>query len=450
MKTSILALLCSLSTALLSSGQVPSLINYQGRLTDASGSPFTGNKNFAISIYDAATGGNLLYSETIGAVTLDSNGVYSFQFGSAGTSNTQVTETISTTDGTTLIYSKVLANSPVVNNSITVTDGTNSWSQSVGNPGAGATATANTISGFVIGATITSGGSGYTSAPTVTISGNGTGATATATLTNGVVTGITIVSAGSGYTTGATITIAPPVIPFRVEYASGTITATYATAPTAGRTIAATYRYGTGGIADALENAGEHWMAITVDGVTQGTRQRVLAVPFAQRAAFAQTAATATTAQTATSAITASSADTAAQLLTQTRAWRPSLLGGTNSGGRFATSLPIRYLSAGEQHNANIQATLPSSIKKITNLYFDRTLEATSSVTSSISIVRYKYSTGEEVLANFVISNNTISRNTSNNPLSIVIDPEYIYNIKFQSGLYVYGVLHDLKLTVEE
>jgi N-acetylneuraminic acid mutarotase len=295
MKTPILAFLCALSTALLASGQVPSLINYQGRLTDANGAAVTGSKNFSIDIFDAATGGNLLYSETIGAVTLDSNGVYSFQFGSAGTSNKQVTETIGTTAGTTLVYSKALANSSVVNNSITVTDGTNSWSQSVGNPGAGATATANTIVGFVIGATITNGGSGYTSAPTVTISGNGTGATATATLTDGVVTGINVTSAGSGYTTGATITIAPPVIPFRVEYASGTITATYASAPTAGRTIAATYRYGTGGIADALGNASEQWMAITVDGVTQGARQRVLAVPFALNSQNSLRSAIATT-----------------------------------------------------------------------------------------------------------------------------------------------------------
>ena len=281
MKTPILAFLCALSTAFLASGQVPSLINYQGRLTDANGAAVTGSKNFSINIYDAATGGNLLYSETIGAVTLDSNGVYSFQFGSAGTSNKQVTETIGTTDGTTLVYSKALANSSVVNNSITVTDGSNSWSQSVGNPGSGATATATTIAGFVIGSTIINGGSGYTSAPTVTISGNGTGAAATASLTNGVVTGITITSAGSGYTTGATITIDPPVIPFRVEYSSGTITATYASAPTAGRTIAATYRYSANGLSGILANNGEMWLAITVDGTTQSTRQRVLPVPFA-------------------------------------------------------------------------------------------------------------------------------------------------------------------------
>jgi hypothetical protein len=290
MKNRILALVCSIAAAFTASAQVPSLINYQGRLTDSNGAPVTGSKNFAISIYDAATGGNLLYEETIGAVTLDANGVYSFQFGSAGSSNTQVTETIGTTAGSTLTYTKTLTNTPVVNNSITVTDGTNSWSQSVGNPGVGATATANTISGFVIGATITNGGSGYTSAPAVTITGAGTGATASATLTDGVVTGITINSAGSGYTGAVTISIAPPVIPFRVDYSGGAITATYSSAQAAGQAITATYRYGTSGITGALSSGAEHWMAISVDGVVQATRQRVLAVPFAQRATNADQA----------------------------------------------------------------------------------------------------------------------------------------------------------------
>jgi hypothetical protein len=282
MKNRIIIFVCSIAAALTAAAQVPSLINYQGRLTDSNGAPVTGSKNFAISIYDAATGGNLLYEETIGAVTLDSNGVYSFQFGSAGSSNTQVTETIGTTAGSTLTYTKTLTNTPVVNNSITVTDGTNSWSQSVGNPGVGATATANTIVGFVIGATITNGGSGYTSAPAVTITGAGTGATASATLTDGVVTGITINSAGSGYTGAVTITIDPPVIPFRVDYTSGAITATYSSAPTAGQTISATYRYTTSGIAGALSAGAEHWMAVSVNGTAQGARQRVLAVPFAR------------------------------------------------------------------------------------------------------------------------------------------------------------------------
>lgn len=285
--------LCALAGTMLAGAQVPGLINYQGRLTDATGAPVTGSKNFSLSIYDAATGGNLLYTESIGAVTLDANGVYSFQFGSAGTSNSQVTETIATTDASTLVYSKALANAGVVENSLSVTDGTNSWTQSAGNPGVGAAATANTISGFVIGATITNGGSGYTSPPEVTITGLGSGAAATATLTGGVVTGITITSAGSGYTGGATISIAPPVIPFRVEYSGGSITATYSSVPAAGTAITATYRYGTSGISGALGGAAEQWIEVSVDGTPQGTRQRVLTVPFAINSSFSNHAAVA-------------------------------------------------------------------------------------------------------------------------------------------------------------
>ena len=53
---------------------------------------------------------------------------------------------------------------------------------------------------------ITNGGSSYTSAPTVTISGGGgTGATATATVSGGVVTDITVTAAGSGFTSEPTI-----------------------------------------------------------------------------------------------------------------------------------------------------------------------------------------------------------------------------------------------------
>ena len=54
--------------------------------------------------------------------------------------------------------------------------------------------------------TITNGGTGYLTAPTVTITGGGgTGATATAQLTGTSVTGITITNPGSGFTTTPTI-----------------------------------------------------------------------------------------------------------------------------------------------------------------------------------------------------------------------------------------------------
>jgi len=73
-------------------------------------------------------------------------------------------------------------------------------------------ATAQVINGFVVGATVTSGGSGYTTNPAVTILSQGAGsdATAIATLSGGAVTGITIASTGFGYTTASAIRIAPP------------------------------------------------------------------------------------------------------------------------------------------------------------------------------------------------------------------------------------------------
>ncbi|MFC3009581.1 right-handed parallel beta-helix repeat-containing protein [Klebsiella oxytoca] len=56
--------------------------------------------------------------------------------------------------------------------------------------------------------TVTAGGSGYTSAPTVTISGGGgTGALATATVSGGAVTKISVLYKGFGYTSAPTITI---------------------------------------------------------------------------------------------------------------------------------------------------------------------------------------------------------------------------------------------------
>jgi hypothetical protein len=111
--------------------EVPSLINYQGRLTGPGGAPANGSKNFALKIYDAATDGTLLYSEDVGAITLGEGGVYSFRFGATGTSNTLITETVGTGSSENL-YQKVLSNTPVVAGSVSVSDGTYTWSQSAG------------------------------------------------------------------------------------------------------------------------------------------------------------------------------------------------------------------------------------------------------------------------------------------------------------------------------
>lgn len=58
----------------------------------------------------------------------------------------------------------------------------------------------NAIDGAVYNIKISNGGAGYSSAPTVVISGDGSGLTATATQSGGVVTGITVTAPGSGYT----------------------------------------------------------------------------------------------------------------------------------------------------------------------------------------------------------------------------------------------------------
>jgi hypothetical protein len=72
-------------------------------------------------------------------------------------------------------------------------------------------ATAQVVNGFVVGATVTSGGSGYVTNPPVSIvGGRGTNATAVSHISGGVVTSISITSAGIGYTNTPTVEIAPP------------------------------------------------------------------------------------------------------------------------------------------------------------------------------------------------------------------------------------------------
>ncbi|MCX6922367.1 MAG: immunoglobulin domain-containing protein, partial [Verrucomicrobia bacterium] len=78
----------------------------------------------------------------------------------------------------------------------------------------GATATAYLVNDFVVGASITDGGYGYTYTPAVRIvGGGGIGAHAVAVVSNGVVIAVNILDAGFGYTSTPDIYIAPPVIP---------------------------------------------------------------------------------------------------------------------------------------------------------------------------------------------------------------------------------------------
>ena len=76
--------------------------------------------------------------------------------------------------------------------------------------GQGATFTA-TVAGGVVTAISGSGGTGYVTGQELTITGVGTGAIATLTATNGVVTGTTITSGGTGYTVAPTVSGGSPI-----------------------------------------------------------------------------------------------------------------------------------------------------------------------------------------------------------------------------------------------
>jgi hypothetical protein len=215
MNKTILTILGVLTLAAMPAMAVPSGINYQGALTDDQGNPVTGTREMSIKLYDAATDGTLLYSEDIGTVDV-SDGVFSFEFGTSGTSNAQQTDTVAITDGTATTFQKVLSASEVVAGSVSVSDGTYTWSQS--------------------------GGSSNED------------------------------NFGVAYST--------TLRRMTVTYFNG--------APAARRTITATYRTPASGIAGALAGDNQPWAEITMDGVAQIPRQKVLAVPFAAVAAAVQ------------------------------------------------------------------------------------------------------------------------------------------------------------------
>ncbi len=63
---------------------VPQLINYNGTLTDKNGAPVTGNFDMVFRIYDAPSGGNVLWSETWNSSTSKVtvvNGTYNVMLG---------------------------------------------------------------------------------------------------------------------------------------------------------------------------------------------------------------------------------------------------------------------------------------------------------------------------------------------------------------------------------
>ena len=96
---------------------------------------------------------------------------------------------------------------------------------------------------------VTAGGTGYATAPAVTITGDGTGATANSTITANVVTAVTITAAGTGYTRAS------------VTFASGAAAATAIISPKGGHG------------SDAVEELGGKYIMLNVrlDGTESNT-----------------------------------------------------------------------------------------------------------------------------------------------------------------------------------
>lgn len=59
---------------------IPISVTQQGKLLDDSGEPMTGDVDLEFTLYDSATGGTILWSDSI-STTLDDNGVYSVTLG---------------------------------------------------------------------------------------------------------------------------------------------------------------------------------------------------------------------------------------------------------------------------------------------------------------------------------------------------------------------------------
>ena len=111
---------------------VPKLINFQGRLTDSNGQPADANVSISLRVYDAENAGQLTYSENIGTVEVI-NGIYSFRFGSSGSSTRPATETFGPTNGVAQVFNYTAANTPMLTGSASISDGTVTWTEGVSN-----------------------------------------------------------------------------------------------------------------------------------------------------------------------------------------------------------------------------------------------------------------------------------------------------------------------------
>ncbi len=190
---------------------------YQGRLAE-NGTVASGNYDLQLTIYDAASGGNPTGNAITNSPVAVSGGLFTvtLDFGAGvfpGASRwlqIGVRTNGSVAAFTPLSPRQALSATPYAITAGDVT-GANISRLNVPNTATLATGVPTVSFGFIVNGTVTSGGSGYLTPPTVTVNdANGAGAVITAGISSGVVTGLVVQATGSGYSTGATLTIASP------------------------------------------------------------------------------------------------------------------------------------------------------------------------------------------------------------------------------------------------
>ena len=177
------------------------------------------------TVYDAYDDQDTnLVDDDFYVLTEDYN-VYKCLFNAGGTASTTKPTGVSTLQFTTAdgyiwkyMYTvstsnalKFLTNDYIPVQTLTSDDGTDQWDVQQA-----------AVDGAIHVIKVTAGGSGYATAPAVTITGDGTGATANSTIVANVVTAVTVTNIGTGYTRAT------------VSFASGAATATAIISPKGG------------------------------------------------------------------------------------------------------------------------------------------------------------------------------------------------------------------------
>ena len=111
-------------------------LNYQGKLSSTSGTPINSSVTVSVKLYTVSSGGTALYTENIGSVSV-ANGLFSFNWGGAGTSLVSVIETIGVTAGTSSVFNGTAQHLPINLSTVTISDGTYSWSDVSGSTSPG-------------------------------------------------------------------------------------------------------------------------------------------------------------------------------------------------------------------------------------------------------------------------------------------------------------------------